>query len=136
MSGRLPVGRAVAALAVFSALGYGVMRAVTPSDEEFYNALAPDLKRKVDERRAQNVDRERLSKLQSLDSALQSPINRKPIGGDHEPHNKIRKKCLDDLSGIYDGHAPPTLKSEKCFDNKGEPLVLNIRGANAPNVKA
>ncbi|KAJ9095783.1 hypothetical protein QFC20_006578 [Naganishia adeliensis] len=34
--------------------GYGIMR-TTPSEEEFYNALAPDLKRKVDEIRAQRA---------------------------------------------------------------------------------
>ncbi|KAG0144044.1 hypothetical protein CROQUDRAFT_660478 [Cronartium quercuum f. sp. fusiforme G11] len=64
MSGRLLVGRALAMLAVFTGLGYGVMRAVTPSDDEFYKSLAPDLQRKVDERRGKTAERERLSKIQ------------------------------------------------------------------------
>jgi len=39
-------------------MGVGLMRAVVPSPEESYNAMAPDLQRKVDEARRYRLEKE------------------------------------------------------------------------------
>ncbi|GAA5884109.1 hypothetical protein JCM6882_002143 [Rhodosporidiobolus microsporus] len=49
MAGRIPVGSAIILTGVITSIGYGIMALTTPSEEQFYNSLAPDLKRKVDE---------------------------------------------------------------------------------------
>ncbi|KAG7530267.1 hypothetical protein FFLO_05152 [Filobasidium floriforme] len=53
--------------------GYGVMKIATPSDEQFYNALAPDLKRKVDQIRAQRATSEEM-RTKLAESAAQDKI--------------------------------------------------------------
>ncbi|KAI5452013.1 hypothetical protein NCC49_001309 [Naganishia albida] len=60
--------------------GYGIMRIATPSEEEFYNALAPDLKRKVDEIRAQ-----RASSQEMRDKLAASAAEDKVVWGDATP---------------------------------------------------
>lgn len=52
MSGRVPIGSFLLLIGTFTGLAYGLMAATTPSDQQFYDALAPDLKRKVDAQRA------------------------------------------------------------------------------------
>ncbi|EOR00655.1 Assembly factor CBP4 [Wallemia ichthyophaga EXF-994] len=41
--------------------GYGLMVGLTPSDEELYNKLSPDLKRKVDHNRKEREKMEAMS---------------------------------------------------------------------------
>ncbi|GAA6044349.1 hypothetical protein JCM8097_002780 [Rhodosporidiobolus ruineniae] len=49
MSGRIPIGSALFVTAAITTIGYGIMALTTPTEEQFYNSLSPDLKRKVDE---------------------------------------------------------------------------------------
>ncbi|GAA5987305.1 hypothetical protein JCM11641_002677 [Rhodosporidiobolus odoratus] len=51
MSGRIPVGSALLLTAAITTIGYGVMALTTPTEEQFYASLSPDLKKKVDEQR-------------------------------------------------------------------------------------
>ncbi|GAA6060864.1 hypothetical protein JCM10212_006244 [Sporobolomyces blumeae] len=51
MSGRIPIGSAILMTLGITTLGYGIMAFTTPTEKEFYDALSPDLKRKVDEQR-------------------------------------------------------------------------------------
>ncbi|KAJ9478819.1 Assembly factor CBP4 [Pseudozyma hubeiensis] len=43
--------RAIFGGAVTIAIGYAIMKATTPTDQQFYDALSPDLKRQVDAQR-------------------------------------------------------------------------------------
>ncbi|UZJ56417.1 hypothetical protein CBS101457_005737 [Exobasidium rhododendri] len=45
------MGRALTGGAVLIAVGYGIMKATTPTDEQFYNKLSPALKKQVDMQR-------------------------------------------------------------------------------------
>ncbi|GAA5822056.1 hypothetical protein JCM5353_006215 [Sporobolomyces roseus] len=51
MSGRIPIGSAILLTLGITTLGYGIMAFTTPTEKEFYDALSPDLKKKVDEQR-------------------------------------------------------------------------------------
>ncbi|KAK4331116.1 cytochrome b mrna processing protein, CBP4 [Rhodotorula toruloides] len=72
MSGRIPIGSAVLLTGVVTAIGYSIMALTTPTDQEMYDRLSPDLKRKVDEARrmqagAQNeLVRESKSRLDAI----------------------------------------------------------------------
>ncbi|BGP58479.1 hypothetical protein JCM8202v2_006148 [Rhodotorula sphaerocarpa] len=77
MSGRIPILRAIILIGGVSALGYGVMAATTPNEQQFYDALSPDLKRKVDEAKAlragardelARASQEQLNAIRALDS--------------------------------------------------------------------
>ncbi|BGP20663.1 hypothetical protein JCM10213_001091 [Rhodosporidiobolus nylandii] len=77
MAGRIPVGSAIIMTTVITALGYGVMALTTPNEEQFYAALSPDLKRKVDEqRRLAAGAREANERLESIKAQAQQD---KPI---------------------------------------------------------
>ncbi|KAL8277279.1 hypothetical protein RQP46_010348 [Phenoliferia psychrophenolica] len=56
MSGRIPVGSAFLLTGVITAIGYGIMSLTTPSEQQFYDRLAPDLKAKVDRSRAAQAE--------------------------------------------------------------------------------
>ncbi|KIM49440.1 hypothetical protein M413DRAFT_108311 [Hebeloma cylindrosporum] len=45
-------------------LGYVLMKATTPTEEQLYNEMAPDLQRKVDKARAARLAREAAMKRQ------------------------------------------------------------------------
>ncbi|KAF8968357.1 hypothetical protein BDZ97DRAFT_2073058 [Flammula alnicola] len=45
-------------------IGYGLMKATTPSEAQLYNEMAPDLRRKVDAARATRLAREAEMKKQ------------------------------------------------------------------------
>jgi len=65
------------------AFGYVLMKATVPSEEETYNALAPDLRRKVDANRATRLARENATKQQVVAQTKNSdPDNAKPIWAD------------------------------------------------------
>ncbi|PWN97443.1 hypothetical protein FA09DRAFT_339441 [Tilletiopsis washingtonensis] len=51
MSAPPSLGRALISGGAVIALGYGIMKVTTPSDEQFYNKLSPELKKKVDAQR-------------------------------------------------------------------------------------
>ncbi|GAA5842156.1 hypothetical protein JCM11251_006542 [Rhodosporidiobolus azoricus] len=72
MAGRIPVGSALILTGVITSLGYGIMSLTTPSDEQFYNSLAPDLKRKVDEaKRVQAGAKEQTDRLAAIRAQAQ-----------------------------------------------------------------
>ncbi|CAH7671412.1 hypothetical protein BY996DRAFT_7111908 [Phakopsora pachyrhizi] len=54
--GRLPPGKALGLLTFGTGLGWIVMKIVTPSEEKLYSRLSPDLKLKVDQRRAESKE--------------------------------------------------------------------------------
>ncbi|KAE8216848.1 hypothetical protein CF319_g3137 [Tilletia indica] len=52
MSGaQVPWGRLLVASTGIIGLGYVIMKATTPTEKQFYDALSPDLKRQVDHNR-------------------------------------------------------------------------------------
>ncbi|EIM20745.1 hypothetical protein E3Q22_03378 [Wallemia mellicola] len=53
--------------------GYGLMVGLTPSDEELYNKLSPDLQRRVDQQRKQRLQ---LEKQGDLEKANALPTNK------------------------------------------------------------
>lgn len=46
--------------------GYGLMVGLTPSDEELYNKLSPDLQRRVDQQRKQRLQLEKQADLEKV----------------------------------------------------------------------
>ncbi|BGO96040.1 hypothetical protein NBRC10512_002458 [Rhodotorula toruloides] len=91
MSGRIPIGSAVLLTGVITAIGYSIMALTTPTDQEMYDRLSPDLKRKVDEARrmqagAQNeLARESKSRLDAIRAQAQ---NDSPVWADSESTKK------------------------------------------------
>ncbi|BGP52101.1 hypothetical protein JCM10450v2_008072 [Rhodotorula kratochvilovae] len=77
MSGRVPIGSFLVLIGTFTGLAYGLMAATTPSEQQFYDALAPDLKRKVDAARAMKAGaqseliRESQEKLEAIKKQAQ-----------------------------------------------------------------
>ncbi|KII89030.1 hypothetical protein PLICRDRAFT_160072 [Plicaturopsis crispa FD-325 SS-3] len=65
-------------------LGYTIMRTTTPTPEETYAALAPDLRRKVDANRAARLAQEDAMKKQ-VAAQLSDPDASKPIWADSKP---------------------------------------------------
>jgi len=57
-------------------IGYAIMKATTPTEEQLYNEMAPDLRRKVD---AARVAREAEMKKQA-DAQTMSDSNREATG--------------------------------------------------------
>ncbi|KAL9941053.1 hypothetical protein V8E36_000541 [Tilletia maclaganii] len=53
MTAPVPWGRLLTASAGIIGIGYVIMKVTTPTDKQFYDALAPDLKRQVDQHREQ-----------------------------------------------------------------------------------
>ena len=67
MSGKIPVGSALIMIGLVTGLGYGIMALTTPNEKQFYDSLAPDLKRKVDDSRAyQKAVRDKYDKMEEL----------------------------------------------------------------------
>ncbi|EGN95479.1 hypothetical protein SERLA73DRAFT_186510 [Serpula lacrymans var. lacrymans S7.3] len=62
-------------------IGYGIMRATTPTPEQTYAALAPDLRRKVDANRAARLAQEETMKRQ-INAQLADPDVQKPVWAD------------------------------------------------------
>ncbi|PPQ77609.1 hypothetical protein CVT25_011401 [Psilocybe cyanescens] len=65
-------------------VGYGLMKATTPTEEQLYNEMAPDLRRKVDANRAARLAREAEMKKQ-VDAQVvgeKNPEAAKPIWAD------------------------------------------------------
>lgn len=70
---QVPWGKFSLLTAALVGFGWVLMRSTVPTEEQTYNAFAPDLKRRVDARRAANAD-EKKSKLVTL----QDPDPKKP----------------------------------------------------------
>ncbi|GAA96429.1 uncharacterized protein L969DRAFT_94523 [Mixia osmundae IAM 14324] len=64
-------------------LGYAVMKLTTPTADQFYDRLAPDLKRKVDEQRALAAAEN--ARKSTLDKIKQSANEEKPIWAQDPP---------------------------------------------------
>jgi len=62
-------------------LGYALLRATVPTPEETYNAMAPDLRRKVDENRRARLALEEGMRQQQ--KAQVDPESAKPVWADH-----------------------------------------------------
>ncbi|KAH9901208.1 hypothetical protein C8Q73DRAFT_786596 [Cubamyces lactineus] len=61
--------------------GYLIMKGTTPTPEETYAAMSPDLRRKVDANRAARLARENATKQQET-AQLNDPDAQKPIWAD------------------------------------------------------
>jgi len=61
MSGQILWGKFALFTGAIMAAGWGIMRLTTPTEEQFYNSLSPELKRKVD---AVRLQRQSMSPLQ------------------------------------------------------------------------
>ncbi|KAF9566267.1 hypothetical protein CPC08DRAFT_704002 [Agrocybe pediades] len=84
MSGGFPWGRFTGMTLVLVGVGYGLMKATTPTEEQLYNEMAPDLRRKVDAARAARLAREAEMKKQ-VDAQFniqKHPEEAKPIWAD------------------------------------------------------
>jgi len=68
-------------------IGYVLMKATTPTEEQLYNAMAPDLRRKVDAARATRLAREAEAKKQLSAQAANeaNPEAAQPIWADTPP---------------------------------------------------
>ncbi|KAL7416075.1 hypothetical protein BDY24DRAFT_412985 [Mrakia frigida] len=64
MSVQILWGRFAMIMAATTGLGYLTMIAVTPSPEAYYQALSPELKQRVDDRRRQVAEEEASVKIQ------------------------------------------------------------------------
>ncbi|KAI9508474.1 hypothetical protein F5148DRAFT_892997 [Russula earlei] len=80
MSGRLPWIQLTVVSAGIMGLGYVLLRTTVPTPEETYNAMAPDLRRKVDENRRARLALEEGMKQQQ--KAQLDPESAKPIWAD------------------------------------------------------
>ncbi|GAA5841101.1 hypothetical protein JCM3766R1_006666 [Sporobolomyces carnicolor] len=91
MSGRIPIGSAILMTLGITTLGYGIMAFTTPTEKEFYDALSPDLKKKVDEQRKLSQGaRDQLVKesQQRLDQIKLQANNDSPVWADDFDPNK------------------------------------------------
>ncbi|ORY86718.1 hypothetical protein BCR35DRAFT_302448 [Leucosporidium creatinivorum] len=77
MAGRIPIGSALLFTGAVTGLGYGIMYLTTPTDQQFYDSLAPDLKRKVDENRA--LQRRGMEQREALERIKKSAELDKPV---------------------------------------------------------
>ncbi|GAA5957987.1 hypothetical protein JCM3765_006224 [Sporobolomyces pararoseus] len=94
MSGRIPIGSAILMTLGITTLGYGIMAFTTPTEKEFYDALSPDLKKKVDEQRKLTQGaREQLAKdsKDRLDAIKAQAQNDSPVWADFDPTNNQKK---------------------------------------------
>ena len=83
MAGRVPIGSFLLLIGTATGLAYGLMAVTTPSDQQFYDSLAPDLKRKVDAQRAlkQGAQSELVRESQAqLDAIKVRPHSSSPLG--------------------------------------------------------
>jgi len=63
-------------------VGYIIMKATSPTEEQVYNKMAPDLRRQVDANRAARLAREEATKHQT-EAQLADPDASKPVWADH-----------------------------------------------------
>ncbi|KAF8892579.1 hypothetical protein BD779DRAFT_1195947 [Infundibulicybe gibba] len=91
MSGNFPWVRFTGAAIGLMGMGYAIMKATVPTDEELYNRMAPDLRRKVDATRAARLSREaemhRRATAQTQSNASE-PDEAKPVWANTPPPSK------------------------------------------------
>jgi len=90
MSAGMPWVKVTAAIGGCLGLGYLVMKAVTPTPEQLYAKMSPDLRRKVDASRAQRLAAENGARQQSV---IQSPDpeSQKPVWADSSDGQRPRR---------------------------------------------
>ncbi|KAH9466930.1 hypothetical protein MJO28_000484 [Puccinia striiformis f. sp. tritici] len=76
MAARLPPGKALALLVAGTGLGWGIMKLTTPTESQFYDVLAPDLKRKVDERRKEAAEWDKLYGKTTVEEQYRKAVER------------------------------------------------------------
>ncbi|KAF9821689.1 hypothetical protein IEO21_00535 [Rhodonia placenta] len=81
MSGGFPWFKMTIATGGVMGLGYFIMKSTSPTPEQTYAAMAPDLRRKVDANRAARLAAENETKRQ-VDAQLSDPDSQKPIWAD------------------------------------------------------
>ncbi|GJE86882.1 CBP4 domain-containing protein [Phanerochaete sordida] len=67
--------------AAFIGVGYAIMKSTTPTEEEVYNRMSPDLRKKVDAIRAARLEREQAVQ-QQVQAQLNDPDASKPVWAD------------------------------------------------------
>ncbi|KAJ3785231.1 hypothetical protein GGU10DRAFT_355559 [Lentinula aff. detonsa] len=81
--------RFAGAAITFTGLGYMLMKATVPTEEELYNRMAPDIRKKVDAARALRLAREAEMKQQVAAQAPPTNVvdsdSIKPIWADTNP---------------------------------------------------
>ncbi|EMD38575.1 hypothetical protein CERSUDRAFT_82858 [Gelatoporia subvermispora B] len=82
MSG-FPWGRVFFASCGIVGFGYVLMRTTTPTEEEFYNSLSPDLKRKADQIRAARLTAENAKR--QMEQQVNNPDPQQPIWAERQP---------------------------------------------------
>ncbi|KAH9930936.1 uncharacterized protein B0H18DRAFT_991938 [Fomitopsis serialis] len=70
----------IASVALMS-IGYVIMKATTPTPEQTYAAMAPDIRRRVDQNRAARLAMESETRKQ-VDAQLRDPDSQKPVWAD------------------------------------------------------
>ncbi|KAA1471275.1 hypothetical protein DENSPDRAFT_837236 [Dentipellis sp. KUC8613] len=89
MSGKMPWLQLTTVSAGIMMLGYALLKTTVPTPEETYNAMSPDLRRKVDANRAARLALEQ--GIQRQEQAQQAdPDTAKPVWAD-QPPNSSRK---------------------------------------------
>ncbi|PLW15060.1 hypothetical protein PCANC_01502 [Puccinia coronata f. sp. avenae] len=79
MPSRLPPGRALALLLTGTGMGWGIMKLATPTESEFYDELAPDLKLKVDQRRKQSAEWDKLYGKTTVEEQYKKAVEREEM---------------------------------------------------------
>ncbi|KAI5123312.1 hypothetical protein M0805_009333 [Coniferiporia weirii] len=83
MSGGMPWVKVTAAIGGCLGIGYVLMRAVTPTPEQLYDRMSPELRRKVDASRSQRLAAENAVRQQTAVQTQQAtatdPDAQKPV---------------------------------------------------------
>jgi len=82
MSGGVPWVKITASMLGIMGVGYVTMKVVTPTPEQLYAKMSPDLRRKVDANRAQRLAAETAVKEQFAAQATLDPDTEKPVWAD------------------------------------------------------
>lgn len=84
MSNGFPLVRMLVYSTGIMAFGYALMRATVPTPEQTYDALAPDLKKKVDATHAARLAQENMN-AEQLRAQTNDPDSRKPVWSSSRP---------------------------------------------------
>ncbi|KAI0736658.1 hypothetical protein C8Q72DRAFT_800995 [Fomitopsis betulina] len=79
---KFPWGRWSIATVALVSIGYVIMKATTPTPEQTYAAMAPDLRRRVDQNRAARLAMENETRKQ-MEAQLKDPESQKPVWADN-----------------------------------------------------
>ncbi|EIN03602.1 hypothetical protein PUNSTDRAFT_139325 [Punctularia strigosozonata HHB-11173 SS5] len=90
MSAGAAWGKLALATVGIMGLGYGLMVSTVPTPEQTYQAMSPDLRRKVDAARAARLAQEDATKRQLTAQAPDTKDADKPLWADSPPQIKAR----------------------------------------------